>query len=106
MSSKYTKKPWYKLYKTQQWLKLRRYQLSIQPCCAYCDAQGAVVAATVVDHIKPHKGDEDLFFDPLNLQSLCKQHHDGTKQREDRNQTVIGGDRHGNPIDPNHHWNK
>jgi 5-methylcytosine-specific restriction protein A len=39
-----------------------------------------VELATVVDHKIPHKGDETLFFDPENLQSLCKPHHDREKK--------------------------
>lgn len=39
-----------------------------------------VTPANVVDHVKAHKGDETLFFDPSNLQSLCKPHHDSDKQ--------------------------
>ena len=30
----------------------------------------------VVDHIEPHRGDEDLFWDPTNLQSVSKEYHD------------------------------
>ncbi|WP_327198035.1 HNH endonuclease [Sporanaerobacter acetigenes] len=29
-----------------------------------------------VDHIEPHKGNEDLFYDINNLQSLCKSCHE------------------------------
>ena len=39
----------------------------------------------MVDHIKPHKGDETLFWDETNWQALCKPHHDIDKQREERN---------------------
>ncbi len=55
--------------------------------------------ATVVDHIKPHRGDPSLFFGAANLQSLCKWHHDGDKQRMDMGQVVrrIGVD--GYPIE-------
>ncbi|MEZ0212451.1 MAG: hypothetical protein ACAH27_05805 [Xanthobacteraceae bacterium] len=48
-----------------------------------------VEPATVVDHITPHKGDEDLFFRRANLQPLCKRHHDGDKQRIDRGQEIV-----------------
>jgi len=34
----------------------------------------------VCDHIKPHRGDERLFWDPSNLQTLCKSCHDTVKQ--------------------------
>ncbi|WP_338080605.1 HNH endonuclease signature motif containing protein [Cohnella luojiensis] len=44
---------------------------------------GRVVAATVVDHIKPHKGNKILFWDKNNWQPLCKQHHDRKTAIED-----------------------
>ena len=43
-----------------------------------------IVAACVVDHVTPHRGNEDLFFDYHNTQSLCKAHHDSTKQSMER----------------------
>jgi len=66
---------------------------------------GRVVMAGVVDHIKPHKGDEIKFYNPDNLQSMCKQHHDSTKSIEERRGVIVGGNTQGVPIDPNHHWN-
>jgi len=42
-----------------------------------------VAPATVVDHIEPHKGDEELFYDINNLQSLCKSCHDRKTAKED-----------------------
>ncbi|MDD4570646.1 MAG: HNH endonuclease signature motif containing protein [Tepidanaerobacteraceae bacterium] len=42
-----------------------------------------ITPATVVDHIKPHKGDVKLFFDINNLQSLCKTCHDRKTAKED-----------------------
>ena len=95
-----------KLYGTKAWHRLRYKQLQAEPCCVYCEGVGHVVWATVVDHIKPHKGDAVLFHDPDNLQSLCKVHHDSTKQREEKSGQIIGGDDKGRPIDPMHHWNK
>ena len=35
-----------------------------------------VVLATVVDHIIPHRGDQRLFWDQTNWESLCKECHD------------------------------
>ena len=67
-----------------KWRKARAEFLHWHPYCAMC---GAV--ATVVDHIKPHRGDDLLFWDRTNWQALCKQCHDGEKQRsENRAQTV------------------
>ena len=53
-------------------------------CCRMCAAEGIVTLATVVDHIVPHRGNQDLFWDTSNWQALCKTHHDSHKQREDR----------------------
>ena len=39
--------------------------------------------ASVVDHIKPHKGDYDLFWDEANHQALCKRCHDIKTATED-----------------------
>lgn len=38
----------------------------------------------VCDHIKPHRGDERLFWDRANLQTLCKPCHDSLKQVEEQ----------------------
>lgn len=35
----------------------------------------------VVDHIKKPEGNLALFYDPDNLQSVCKAYHDSEKQR-------------------------
>lgn len=59
-----------------KWRKARIRWLQEHPLCVTCDAEGRVVAATVVDHIVPHKGDQRLFWDRRNWQSLCKYHHD------------------------------
>ena len=58
-----------------------------------CQREGRVTAATVVDHKIPHKGDQRLFWDPANWQSLCKPHHDRDKQREERGRfQAVGAD--------------
>lgn len=60
-----------------------------------CQAEGRITAASVVDHIVPHKGDQALFWDVEgNWQALCKLHHDSQKQREERGTAVqaIGED--------------
>jgi 5-methylcytosine-specific restriction protein A len=68
----------------RRWQKARLAFLRANPICVKCDAAGVVEAATVVDHIKPHRGDQALFWDQTNWQALCKPHHDGEKQREER----------------------
>ena len=98
-------RPWRHLYKTAAWQRLRESQLAQEPLCRYCSEMGRTTAATVCDHIEPHKGDEQLFFDADNLQSLCKTCHDSVKQREEHLGIRIGADTNGYPLDPSHHWN-
>lgn len=92
------------VYKTALWQRLRAVQLLTEPLCRYHRELGQVVPATVVDHIKPHKGDRNLAFDPENLQSLCKDCHDMHAQSKDRGEPVAGCDADGFPLDPNHRW--
>ena len=91
-----------RLYKTARWQGLRLEILANHPLCCMCSTQERVVAATVVDHITPHKGNLDLFWRSDNLQALCKPCHDGRKQRQEAKgyDTAIGID--GLPIDPKH----
>ena len=67
--------------------KLRPEQLLREPFCRECARQGIRTRATVVDHIRPHRGNWELFTDPANHQSLCKYHHDrktALEQAQDR----------------------
>ena len=59
-----------------RWQKARAVHLAGEPLCRRCLAQGLTTAATVVDHIRPHRGDMALFWDQGNWQSLCKPCHD------------------------------
>ena len=97
---------YHNLYYTSRWKALRLNQLSKAPLCCYCEKQGLIVAATIADHIKPHKGAHNLFFSPDNLQSLCKFCHDSHKQRLEKSGLVIGSDISGFPIDSASHWFK
>ncbi|PKR57611.1 HNH endonuclease [Thalassospira lohafexi] len=66
-----------------KWQKARDQFLKEHPLCCRCEAVGLVTAATVVDHIIPHKGDQKLFWRRSNWQSLCKTHHDQKTATED-----------------------
>lgn len=69
---------------TSAWTKARQHYLNAHPLCARHQKQGQVVAATVVDHIKAHKGDKALFWDSTNnWQPLCKPCHDHKTATED-----------------------
>jgi len=60
----------------RRWRVARRQWLKRHPLCVLCEADGRVVAAEVVDHITPHRGNRDAFWNQENWQSLCKQCHD------------------------------
>lgn len=60
-----------------RWKKARERYLRQHPLCVPCGAEGRIEPATVVDHIKAHKGDQVLFWDDENnWRSSCKPHHD------------------------------
>lgn len=67
-----------KLY-GRRWRKGRGQFLAINRYCKFCRAVGKRARATVVDHIVPHRGDEELFWEQSNWQPLCKPCHDGEK---------------------------
>ena len=89
------------LYKTARWRTIREAQLSKSPFCVRCAEDGQTVAATVADHVVPHKGDLELFYFG-ELQSLCYRHHNSDKQSEEVRgySTRVGAD--GFPLDLNH----
>lgn len=68
---------------TSRWQRARRTYLRSHPLCVHCQQQGCLVPATVVDHVIPHKGDWQLFWDEANWQSLCKPCHDVKTATED-----------------------
>ena len=86
-----------KLYSTKTWRGMRLQQLAENPLCAYCLSLGYVTAATIADHIVPHRGSLALFYDASNLQSLCKPCHDSVKAREEYGGQSIGCDVSGMP---------
>ena len=64
---------WYNL---PIWTKhLRPDHLLKEPFCQECAKAGDRTYATVVDHIRPFRGDWEMFIDPDNHQSLCEFHH-------------------------------
>ena len=66
-----------------RWQKERATFLRLNPLCVVCEREGRIEPATVVDHITPHKGNMDLFWNVNNWQSLCKKHHDIKTVAED-----------------------
>jgi 5-methylcytosine-specific restriction protein A len=86
------------LYFTKRWQRARLSFLRQHPLCKLCDLDGQVTAANVVDHIKPHKGNQDLFWDPANWQALCPSCHSRWKNRMDRGHGPQALDAHGWPL--------
>jgi 5-methylcytosine-specific restriction protein A len=68
-----------------RWQKASKAFLARHPLCVMCTDRGRVTAATIVDHITPHRGDPVLFWDETNWQGLCTHDHNSKKQREERN---------------------
>jgi 5-methylcytosine-specific restriction protein A len=79
--------PWRAWFSTARWKALRLFVLLRDLYTCQMPGCGRVEPDTsqlVADHVKPHRGDERLFWDPKNLQTLCKPCHDGAKQRAER----------------------
>ena len=66
-----------------RWQKARLAFLKLHPLCVECAKEHKTTAATVVDHIVPHKGDKQLFWDVNNWQPLCDHHHAVKTAKED-----------------------
>lgn len=66
-----------------RWQRFREHWLSHNPLCVECRKAGRSVEATDLDHIVPHKGDMERFWDKSNVQGLCASHHSEKTSRED-----------------------
>ena len=84
------------------WRKLRKQVLAEEPLCRHCAAQGLVVPATEVDHMR---GAWDNRRE--SLQPLCKSHHSLKTAAEYHGREMrLGCDEQGYPIGSDHPWNK
>lgn len=77
------------------WQKASAAWIKEHPFCALCLVRGRVNECAiqdtctkqrtlVVDHIEPHRGNMDLFWDQDNWETLCRLCHDIVKQRHER----------------------
>lgn len=66
-------------YSTRWDRAARAYRMRF-PLCVGCRAIGLDAPADVVDHVIPHQGDQALFWNEGNWQSVCRWHHDVVKQ--------------------------
>ncbi len=74
-------KPWRRWYKTSRWVKARAVFLRRNPLCVECLEKDRLTTATVVDHVKPHRGDYELFWQVENWQVLCAACHNSKTGR-------------------------
>ena len=95
----------YGFHQTARWKRLRKLQLTEEPLCRFCLARGVVRAATVADHVEPHKNNWTKFVTG-KLQSLCYECHNSTKQQIELHGHHRAVDSNGLPIDPNHPFNR
>jgi 5-methylcytosine-specific restriction endonuclease McrA len=78
---------WRGWYKLARWKRLRLVIFARDLFTCQMEGCGRIEGDTsqlVADHIRQHRGDERLFWDEGNLQTLCKPCHDGVKQRAER----------------------
>lgn len=61
---------WHGLYSTRRWKRMSHDFLAKYPVCFICGAR-----AEIADHIRPHRGSLELFFDGGNLQPMCWRCH-------------------------------
>lgn len=80
---------WRAWYKTARWQALRRHILKRD--LYTCQRTGVLLTgrhpapnSPVVDHIKPHRGDPELFWDEKNLMAVSKAYHDSEKQKAEQ----------------------
>ena len=76
-------KPWRRWYGLAVWAAIRAGQLARQPLCERHLRRGKTVAATVCNHVEPHRGDWEKFIGGP-FESLCKACHDSEVQREEK----------------------
>jgi len=70
---------------TRAWQRARGAYLREHPLCECAEHVGRddAPAATVVDHIRPHRGDRELFWDRDNWRAMAKPCHDRKTARQD-----------------------
>jgi 5-methylcytosine-specific restriction protein A len=62
----------------RRWQRYRLAFLREHPLCECeeCKAVGRLLPSSIVDHVIPHRGDMELFWDPGNHQAMSKPCHD------------------------------
>lgn len=102
----YRDKRWYGPHGIRKQAFLRDFYTCQRCGCIVIEGNRHHRRAAVANHRKPHKGNEVLFFDLRNVETVCKACHDTLVQREEVRGYTIGADIDGRPVDPNHPWNR
>jgi 5-methylcytosine-specific restriction protein A len=63
-----------------RWERAARGYRAHHPYCLGCRAVGKATPTTVVDHIRPHRGNSALFWSRSNWQPCCEWHHNTVKK--------------------------
>lgn len=101
-------------YLSPEWRRLRAIVLHRDSYrCVICKADVSAKGAARVDHILTRRARPDLELDAGNLRVLCsscdnQSHREkpgGGYQRQERI-VIRGHDANGQPLDPNHPWNR
>lgn len=71
---------WHNLYNTQRWRKESKEFLAGHPFCYVCGKP-----SKIVDHIQPHRGNLELFYDQTNWQPMCWSCHTRKTFKENNN---------------------
>jgi 5-methylcytosine-specific restriction enzyme A len=81
--NKYGRDPEAKKLYGYRWQKASKRFLAANPLCLECKKKGKLKASKVTDHIVPHKGNKELFWDINNWQPLCVSCHNRKTAKED-----------------------
>lgn len=100
-------------YTSDRWRALRLVALRRDHYrCVICGTSVAAKGAARVDHILPVRTHPHLALDLANLRSLCtvcdaQSHREKSQgQGAPRNAKFEAIDCNGEPLDPQHHWNR
>ena len=72
-----------------KWLNSARYRtrrkahLEKNPLCVECQQKGKIRKGAILDHIIPHKGNSELFWDESNWQTMCWSCHSSKTNKYD-----------------------
>jgi len=85
--------PWRRWYKTKRWqvLRLNVFLRDNYRCQCGCGRIEGNTSRLVADHKIAHRGDERLFWDERNVQTLMKQCHDEAKQKAEQSSLPTRG---------------